>query len=78
MVEKKETKAFQNFLQRKNPLARLDRNKKASIVACKLKSNGSFLDFLKSIEVGGREKARERELEWQQKSDQAAKQLHEG
>lgn len=30
---------------------------------------GSFLEFLKSTEVGGREAARERELEWEQRID---------
>ena len=39
---------------------------------------GPFVDFLKSTEVGGREGARERELEWQRRSDQAGEDLHEG
>lgn len=37
-----------------------------------------FVDFLKSTEVGEREGTRERELEWQWRSDQAGEELHGG
>ena len=36
---------------------------------------GPLLEFLKATEVGGREGARERELEWEQRSDQAGEDL---
>ena len=39
---------------------------------------GPFLDFLKPTEVGGREGARERELEWQRRRDQEGEELNEG
>ncbi len=35
------------------------------------KAISPLLDFLKSTEVGGREGAKERELEWQQRIDRA-------
>lgn len=41
------------------------------------KAMSFFVDFLKSTEVGSREKVREQELEWQQRSDQASNDLHE-
>lgn len=40
------------------------------------KAMGPFLDFLRSTEVGAREGARERELEWQRRGDQAGEELH--
>ena len=40
-MEKREVKASQNPVQRKNPLAKLDRKKRASIIARKRKCDGS-------------------------------------
>ena len=39
------------------------------------KAMGPLLGFLKSAEVGGREGARERELEWEQRDDRVREQL---
>ncbi len=36
---------------------------------------GPLLDFLISTEVGGREGAKERELEWERRNDQAGEEL---
>ena len=38
-------------------------------------ANGKAVDFLKSTEVGAREGARERELEWERRDDQAGEEL---
>ena len=38
---------------------------------------GPLLEFLKSTEVGGREGAREKELEWERRNDQTGEELLE-
>lgn len=69
----------QNPAQRRNQLARLDGERKGlALLLANEKGDGSFFDFLKSTEVSGREGARERELEWQRRSDQAGEELLEG
>ena len=39
------------------------------------KAMGPLLRFLKSTEVGGKEGVKERELQWQRRSDQAGEEL---
>ena len=39
------------------------------------KAMGPLLGFLKSIEVGGRAGAKERELEWKRRNDEAGEEL---
>lgn len=34
-MEKREAKTHQNFVQKRNPLVKIDREKNASIIACK-------------------------------------------
>ena len=41
------------------------------------KAMGPLLEFLKATEVGGREGAREGELEWERRNDQAGEELLE-
>lgn len=41
------------------------------------KAMGPFVDFLKSTKVSNKERVRKRELEWQQRNDQVAEDLHE-
>lgn len=64
----KEGIRWQGWTERKGP----------ALLLANEKAMGPFLDFLKSTEVGGKEGARERELEWQQRSDQAGEELHDG
>ena len=40
-----------------------------------MRAVGLLVDFLKSTEVGAREGARERELEWERRDDQAGEEL---
>ena len=61
----KEGISWQGWTERKG-LAELLANEKAM---------GPLLGFLKSTEVGEREGAKERELEWQRRSDQAGEEL---
>ncbi len=42
------------------------------------KAVGPLLDFLKSTEVGAREGAKERELEWERRVDHAGEELLTG
>ena len=39
------------------------------------KAIGPLLEFLKSTEVGGREGAKEREIEWERRNDQVGEEL---
>ena len=61
----KEGISWQGWTERKG-IAELLANEKAM---------GPLLGFLKSTEVSGREGAKERELEWQRRSDQAGEEL---
>ena len=61
----KEGISWQGWTEKKG-LAELLANEKAM---------GPLLGFLKSTGVGGREGAKERELEWQQRSDQTGEEL---
>lgn len=61
----KEGIRWQGWSERKG-LAELVANEKAM---------GPLIGFIKSTEVGGRHEAKERELEWQQRNDQAGEEL---
>lgn len=73
-VEEGTKKTSQRTRERRGAMADSGRAKVGSQPTRKRKS-GSMLNFLKRTDVGGREGARERELEWERENDQAGEDL---